>query len=129
MEPDLSNAGPFLAAALVTAGTVRIPHWPASTTQVGDRWREILGAMGAEVRHLADGTLEVTGPAEINGIDFADASELAPTLAALCALADRPLAADRHRAPARTRDRPAGGAGHRDQQPRRQGHRARRTGC
>ncbi len=90
MEPDLSNAGPFLAAALVTAGTVRIPHWPAATTQVGDRWREILGAMGAEVRHLADGTLEVTGPAEINGIDFADASELAPTLAALCALATGP---------------------------------------
>ena len=90
MEPDLSNAGPFLAAALVTAGTVRIPHWPAATTQVGDRWREILGAMGAKVRHLADGTLEVTGPAEISGIDFADASELAPTLAALCALATGP---------------------------------------
>ncbi|MGL3805906.1 3-phosphoshikimate 1-carboxyvinyltransferase [Paeniglutamicibacter sp. R2-26] len=90
MEPDLSNAGPFLAAALVTAGTVRIPHWPAATTQVGDRWRAILGAMGARVDHLADGTLEVTGPAAINGIDFADSSELAPTLAALCALATGP---------------------------------------
>lgn len=90
MEPDLSNAGPFLAAALVTSGTVRIPHWPATTTQVGDRWREILGAMGAQVTHLDNGTLQVTGADHINGIDFADASELAPTLAALCALATGP---------------------------------------
>ena len=90
MEPDLSNAGPFLAAAMVTAGTVRIPHWPTETTQVGDQWREILTQMGATIEHLEDGTLVLSGPAEIKGIDFADASELAPTLSAICALATTP---------------------------------------
>lgn len=90
MEPDLSNAGPFLAAAMVTAGTVRIPHWPVSTTQVGDRWREILTTMGAGIEHLEDGTLVLSGPEEIRGIDCADSSELAPTLAAICALASGP---------------------------------------
>ena len=90
MEPDLSNAGPFLAAAMVTAGTVRIPHWPTSTTQVGDQWREILTQMGASIEHQDDGTLVLTGPKTIKGIDFADASELAPTLSAICALASTP---------------------------------------
>ncbi|MDO2935766.1 3-phosphoshikimate 1-carboxyvinyltransferase [Paeniglutamicibacter sulfureus] len=87
MEPDLSNAGPFLAAAMVTGGTVRIPHWPSTTTQVGDQWRTILTRMGARITHHQDGTLQLTGPAEISGIDYADSSELAPTLAAICALA------------------------------------------
>ncbi|WHF22841.1 hypothetical protein QJS66_23110 [Kocuria rhizophila] len=32
-EPSLSNAGPFLAAAVATGGTVSIPDWPAHTTQ------------------------------------------------------------------------------------------------
>ncbi|MBV1779607.1 3-phosphoshikimate 1-carboxyvinyltransferase [Paeniglutamicibacter sp. ABSL32-1] len=90
MEPDLSNAGPFLGAAMVTGGTVRIPHWPGVTTQVGDQWRSILSRMGARVEHLDDGTLQLTGPQEISGIDYADASELAPTLAAICALATGP---------------------------------------
>ena len=89
IEQDLSNAGPFLAAALATGGTVRIPNWPAPTTQVGDLWRSILSEMGAMVT-LADGTLTVTGGPEIKGADFADTSELAPTVAALCALATGP---------------------------------------
>lgn len=89
IEQDLSNAGPFLAAALATRGTVRIPNWPAGTTQVGDQWRSILAAMGAEVT-FEDGTLTVTGAAEIKGADFDETSELAPTVAALCALANGP---------------------------------------
>lgn len=89
IEQDLSNAGPFLAAALATRGTVRIPNWPAETTQVGDLWRTILTAMGATVT-LADGTLTVTGGPEIRGADFDETSELAPTVAALCALAAGP---------------------------------------
>lgn len=89
IEQDLSNAGPFLAAALATGGTVRIPNWPAPTTQVGDLWRSILAEMGATVT-LDNGTLTVTGGAEIKGADFADTSELAPTVAALCALATGP---------------------------------------
>ena len=89
IEQDLSNAGPFLAAALVTAGTVRIPNWPEGTSQVGDQWRQILTLLGADVS-LAQGTLTVTGGATIRGAELADTSELAPTVAALCALADTP---------------------------------------
>ncbi|MGR0159543.1 3-phosphoshikimate 1-carboxyvinyltransferase [Paenarthrobacter nitroguajacolicus] len=89
IEQDLSNAGPFLAAALATGGTVRIPKWPVGTTQVGDQWRTILTAMGAEVT-FEGGTLTVTGGSEIKGADFDETSELAPTVAALCALASGP---------------------------------------
>lgn len=89
IEQDLSNAGPFLAAALASGGTVRIPDWPTGTTQVGDLWRSILADMGADVS-LADGVLTVTGGPEIKGADFAETSELAPTVAALCALASGP---------------------------------------
>lgn len=89
IEQDLSNAGPFLAAALASGGTVRVPGWPEQTQQVGDLWRSILARMGAEVT-LRDGVLTVTGGSEIKGADFADTSELAPTVAALCALASGP---------------------------------------
>jgi 3-phosphoshikimate 1-carboxyvinyltransferase len=89
IEQDLSNAGPFLAAALATGGTVRIPNWPTGTTQVGDLWRTILATMGAEVT-LQDGVLTVSGGKEIKGADFDETSELAPTVAALCALATSP---------------------------------------
>jgi 3-phosphoshikimate 1-carboxyvinyltransferase len=89
IEQDLSNAGPFLAAALATRGTVRIPNWPFKTPQVGDQWRSILAEMGADVS-LADGVLTVTGGPELKGADFDETSELAPTVAALCALATSP---------------------------------------
>lgn len=89
IEQDLSNAGPFLAAALASGGTVRIPDWPEHTTQVGDLWRTILADMGAAVT-FDGGTLTVTGGPEIRGADFAETSELAPTVAALCALASGP---------------------------------------
>lgn len=89
IEQDLSNAGPFLAAALATGGTVRIPDWPAHTTQVGDMWRDILTTMGAEVTYES-GVLTVTGGPEIKGGNFDETSELAPTVAALCALATTP---------------------------------------
>ena len=95
IEPDLSNAGPFLAAAVVTGESVTIPHWPApaadssaGTTQVGDMWRELLPALGARV-HYAEGRLTVTGPVQLPEGDFSfDLSaggELAPTMAAACA--------------------------------------------
>jgi 3-phosphoshikimate 1-carboxyvinyltransferase len=87
IEQDLSNAGPFLAAALATRGRIRVPNWPTGTTQVGDAWRDILPQLGATVS-LENGTLTVTGGDSITGADLADTSELAPTAAALCALAD-----------------------------------------
>ena len=88
IEPDLSNAGPFVAAALVTGGTVRVPGWPQYTTQAGDLMREILDTMGADVRLDRTG-LTVTGTGELVGIDIDlhDAAELTPTVAALGALA------------------------------------------
>lgn len=91
IEPDLSNAGPFLAAALVTSGSVTIPHWPTNTTQVGKEFQNMLPKMGAVVSH--DGSaLTVTGTGKISGIqiDLSIGGELAPTIAALCALADSP---------------------------------------
>ncbi|WP_216894136.1 3-phosphoshikimate 1-carboxyvinyltransferase [Nocardia alni] len=91
VEPDLSNATPFLAAAAITGGEVTIPHWPQLTTQPGDVIREILVRMGAEVRR-AHGKLTVRGPERLAGIDIDlhDVGELTPTVAALAALADSP---------------------------------------
>ncbi|WP_373862116.1 3-phosphoshikimate 1-carboxyvinyltransferase [Nocardia farcinica] len=91
VEPDLSNATPFLAAAAVTGGSVSIPHWPRLTTQPGDVIREILVRMGAEAR-IFDGVLTVHGPDRLAGIDIDlhDVGELTPTVAALAALADSP---------------------------------------
>jgi 3-phosphoshikimate 1-carboxyvinyltransferase len=91
IEPDLSNAGPFLAAALVTGGRVRVPDWPQHTTQAGDALRDILDAMGADVS-LDRAGFTATGTGGIEGIDvdLHDASELTPVVAALSALADSP---------------------------------------
>jgi 3-phosphoshikimate 1-carboxyvinyltransferase len=91
VEPDLSNAAPFLAAAMVTAGTVRVPRWPAQTTQPGARLPALLSAMGARCS-FGEGGLVVRGGATLHGIeaDLHDVGELVPTLAALAALADSP---------------------------------------
>ncbi|GAA0416590.1 3-phosphoshikimate 1-carboxyvinyltransferase 1 [Acrocarpospora corrugata] len=91
VEPDLSNAAPFFAAAMVTGGAVTVPDWPAETTQPGDHLRRLLAEMGAQV-NLVPGGLEVRGTGTITGLDadLRAASELAPTLAALAALADSP---------------------------------------
>ncbi len=91
IEPDLSNAGVFLAAAAVTGGTVRVPHWPRTTHQPGDHLREILDRFGAEVT-LDDGGLEVHGTGRLHGVDLdlREASELTPVVAALAAFADHP---------------------------------------
>ncbi|CRK59693.1 5-Enolpyruvylshikimate-3-phosphate synthase [Alloactinosynnema sp. L-07] len=91
IEPDLSNATPFLAAAAVTGGAVTITGWPDATTQPGDAICGILADMGAEVTQ-ADGALTVRGPATLSGvdIDMREIGELTPTVAALAALADGP---------------------------------------
>ena len=91
IEPDLSNAGPFLAAAMVAGGEVRIPNWPASTTQVGAEFQRILPLMGANVG-LDSGTLKIQSDGNIKGIDIdlSIGGELAPVIAALAALANSP---------------------------------------
>jgi 3-phosphoshikimate 1-carboxyvinyltransferase len=91
IEPDLSNAAPFLALAAVSGGTVTVRDWPRQTTQAGDALRHILTAMGCEVG-FADEGLRVTGSGTLLGIDvdLHDVGELTPAVAALCALAEAP---------------------------------------
>jgi 3-phosphoshikimate 1-carboxyvinyltransferase len=88
IEPDLSNAGPFMAAALVAGGTVTVENWPISTTQVGNDFVSLLTLMGGQVSRNGTG-MSVTGTGEINGIeiDLSSAGELTPVIAALAALA------------------------------------------
>lgn len=91
IEPDLSAAAPFLAAALVTGGEVTVPGWPHRTVQPGDQLRELLERLGADCT-LSPRGLTVRGGGTIHGIDadLSDVSELAPVVAAVCTLADRP---------------------------------------
>ena len=91
IEPDLSNAAPFLSIAMVCGGSITIADWPANTTQPGDQLREIFTQMGATVEFTHDG-LTLTGGDSIHGIDIDlhDVGELTPSIAALAALADSP---------------------------------------
>ena len=107
VEPDLSNAAPFLGAALIAGGTVSVPYWPRETTQPGGLLPGILQAMGAEITWdgrpwseattgedaPAAATLTVRGDGMIRGLgrfDMSAAGEVAPSIAALAALADAP---------------------------------------
>jgi 3-phosphoshikimate 1-carboxyvinyltransferase len=91
VEPDLSNAGPFLAAALVTAGTITVPDWPQDSLQAAGEILDVLTRMGARCDVSADG-LTITGTGRIHGIDadLRDVSELAQVLTAVAAMADSP---------------------------------------
>ncbi|WP_022893200.1 3-phosphoshikimate 1-carboxyvinyltransferase [Agromyces subbeticus] len=98
IEPDLSNAAPFLVAALVAGGSVTITGWPAETTQVGAHLIDLLPRFGARVECDAD-RVTVHAPARGEGgsrgirgveLDLSEAGELAPNLVALAALADGP---------------------------------------
>lgn len=89
VEPDLSNAQPFLAAALVTGGRVTVPDWPEHTTQPGDALRRIFTEMGGSCV-LDEQGLTFTASGRIHGIDvdLSDVGELTPGIAAVAALAD-----------------------------------------
>jgi len=91
IEPDLSNAGPFLAAAMVAGGSVTIPGWPTKTTQVGNEFDGILQQLGAQISRDERG-LTLTGNGEISGvdIDLSIGGELAPVIAGLATLATTP---------------------------------------
>jgi 3-phosphoshikimate 1-carboxyvinyltransferase len=91
VEPDLSNAGPFLAAALVTGGTLSLPGWPRDSLQAAGPILDVLTRMGARCEVGADG-LTVSGPGTIRGItaDLRDVAELAPVLTVAAALAGTP---------------------------------------
>jgi 3-phosphoshikimate 1-carboxyvinyltransferase len=91
VEPDLSTATPFLAAAAATGGSVTVPGWPAHTTQPGEHFAEIATRMGCRVARDAGG-LTVHGPDQLQGVDvdLHDVGELTPTVAALAVLAHSP---------------------------------------
>lgn len=91
IEPDLSNAAPFLALAATTGGSITVRDWPETTTQPGHELRSILTQMGCEVTHDETG-LTVRGTGSIHGVDLDlhEVGELTPAIAALCALADSP---------------------------------------
>ncbi len=91
IEPDLSGAAPFLAAAVATAGTVVVPGWPRTTAQPGEALLELLGRMGARWT-LDEAGLVFTGPERVHGIEaeLRDCPEMTPVIVALATLADSP---------------------------------------
>jgi 3-phosphoshikimate 1-carboxyvinyltransferase len=91
IEPDLSGAAPFFAAAMVTGGAVTLAGWPADSWQAVGRLTELLTGLGAEVTQSGEG-LTVRGTGALHGItaDLSEVSELTPVIAALAALADGP---------------------------------------
>ena len=91
IEPDLSGAVPFFAAAMLTGGSVTLAGWPAQSWQPVERLAELLTAFGAEVSQGTEG-LTVRGTGTLRGItaDLSEVSELTPVLAALAALAEGP---------------------------------------
>ena len=93
IEPDLSNAAPFMAAAMICGGSVQVSDWPLSTTQPGDQLRSIFTKMGAKVELNASG-LTIIGSGKIHGIDIdlGDVGELTPSIAAVASLATTPSA-------------------------------------
>lgn len=88
VEPDLSGAVPFLAAAVVSGGTVRITGWPTDSIQPADAIIAILRQLDSLVNQ-EDSYLEVKGPAAYRGfdVDLRDVGELTPAVAVLAALA------------------------------------------
>lgn len=91
IEPDLSNAAPFMSMALVCGGSIIIRDWPRSTTQPGDALRDIFTRMGGSMEFVSDG-LKISGDGNIKGIDIDlhDVGELTPSIAAVAALANSP---------------------------------------
>jgi 3-phosphoshikimate 1-carboxyvinyltransferase len=91
IEPDLSNAAPFMAAAMICGGSVEILDWPKSTSQPGDQLRDIFAKMGAKIEQNSGG-LKISGSGKINGIDIDlhNVGELTPSIAAVAALASTP---------------------------------------
>ncbi len=91
IEPDLSGAAPFFAAAMVTGGAVTLSGWPWESWQPVDTLTDLLTRIGARVQQCEE-SLTVRGTNRLHGIeaDLSEVSELTPVIAALAALADGP---------------------------------------
>jgi 3-phosphoshikimate 1-carboxyvinyltransferase len=91
IEPDLSNAAPFMAAAMICGGSVSIKDWPTKTAQPGDQLRKIFTSMGAKIE-LSEKQLTISGTGQVTGIDIdlGDVGELTPSIAAVASLAATP---------------------------------------
>jgi len=91
IEPDISNALPFLAAAMVTGGRVRIRHWPQVSIQPTNQVLDVIRAFGASAT-VDDEGLEISATGALTGVDvdLREIGETAPTFAALAALAETP---------------------------------------
>lgn len=91
IEPDLSNAGVFIGAALVTRGRVVVRRWPEHTQQAGDAWHRIVRAFGGSSERDGDDMVFTAG-STLTGVDLDlhDVGELTPVVAAVAALADGP---------------------------------------
>ena len=98
VEPDLSGAAVYLAAAVATAGEVTVAGWPDTDLQPGSTVCRVLEAFGARVELGPEG-LTVRGPDRLVGVDvdLTEVSELTPTVAALAAVAARDGATSRLR--------------------------------
>ncbi|NDI00087.1 MAG: 3-phosphoshikimate 1-carboxyvinyltransferase, partial [Actinobacteria bacterium] len=91
IEPDLSNAAPFMAAAMICGGSVSIKDWPTKTAQPGDQLRNIFTSMGAKIE-LSEKQLTISGTGQVTGIDIdlGNVGELTPSIAAVASLATTP---------------------------------------
>lgn len=88
IEPDVSNALPFIAAAIVTGGTVLIEGWPRDSLQPTDTVLAVLNSFGASIEFHDDGLL-VHGPEQIApvDVDLSAIGETAPTMVAIALFA------------------------------------------
>ena len=92
VEPDLSNAAVFLAAAAVTGGEVTVAGWPERSTQPGVEILPVLERVRAPRSMPGAAGMTVRGPDALAGVDvdLHDVGELTPTVAAVAALAAGP---------------------------------------
>jgi 3-phosphoshikimate 1-carboxyvinyltransferase len=92
IEPDVSNAFPFAAAALVTGGRVTIAGFPSrSALQPVAAACAVLEQLGAHLTDSSEG-LVVDGSGGVRGadLDLSAVGELVPVVAALACLAAEP---------------------------------------
>jgi 3-phosphoshikimate 1-carboxyvinyltransferase len=89
IEPDLSTASYFFAAAAVTGGSCLVEGVRSSSLQGDVKFLDVLAQMGCIITETAQGML-VQGPAVLRGVtvNMCDFSDTFMTLAALACFAD-----------------------------------------